>query len=82
VIHLNFDDYHLLKEVEETMCSFLNIIHEEVLDYISAEQLKNGGTENISDELREKLNKLFHHAKVKFTTKCLGPLWMRIPQGY
>lgn len=82
VVHLRISDYQLLKEIEERMCSFINIIHEEVLNYISAEQLKNGGTQNISNELSEKLKKLFLQAKVKFTTKCLSPLWIRITQGY
>ena len=80
--HLRIFDYQILKEVEETMCSFIDIIHEEVLDYISTEQLKNGGTQHISNELSEKLKKLFLKAKVKFTTKCLNPLWTRITKGY
>ena len=80
--HLRMSDYQILKEVEETMCSFIDIIHEEVLDYISTEQLKNGGTQHVSNELKEKLKKLFLKAKVKFTTKCLSPLWTRITKGY
>ena len=55
--HLRMSDYQMLKEVEETMCSFIDIIHEEVLDYISTEQLKNGGTQYVSNELKEKLDK-------------------------
>lgn len=58
-IHLRISDYQILKEVEETMCSFIDIIHEEVLDYISIEQQKNSGTQHISDELSEKLKKTF-----------------------